>query len=149
LFAAFRVEGWAFEVGLAEGADKLEVPDTGGAEELERGRQVVGGVVLRPGGLVEGLEERGFAGGCGEGLAEPEAEGELTVGEVGEDLAWAPLARRDGSFDLLRGEGADGLVDQSGCRGEDGAGVVGAELDGVWVGHSVTLPRLAFPLKAG
>jgi len=124
LLAAFGVEGGPVELGLAEAADELEVPSAVRAEEFERRRHVVGGVVLGPGGLVEGLKDRGLVGGCGECLAEAEAEGEFAVGEVRDDLAWAPLAGGDGGFDLLRREGADGLVDEAGGGGEDGAGVL-------------------------
>ena len=62
------------------------------------GSKLVGCVAFGPGVLVEGLDDGvGLAERGGEGLAEAEGEDDLAVGEVGDDLADAPLARgRDG-----------------------------------------------------
>ncbi len=56
--AALGVVGRAIEVGLAERADQLEVPESRGAEQIERGREVVRCVVSGPRILIEGLQER-------------------------------------------------------------------------------------------
>lgn len=68
-----------------------------------------------------------------EGLAETEAEDHFTICEVGDDLAWGPFAWGDGGFNLLRGELADGLVDEAGGAGENGASVLLAQVGGVGV----------------
>lgn len=123
----------AKEVGPAAAADELQVPVACGAEELERGGQGVGGVAHGPEVLVEGLDD---GVNLGEGLAEAEAVDELAVGEVRDDLAGAPLSEGDGGGDLLRGEPAAGLVDETGRGGEDSAGVLVGEEAGVGVeGH--------------
>ena len=131
--AALWVGQLAEEVGRAAGADELEVPLAGGAEELERGGQGVGCVTRGPGVLVKGLDD---GVDRGEGLAEADAVVKLAVSEMGDDLAGAPLAGGDGRGDLLRGEPADGLVDEAGRGGEDGAGVLLGEEAGVGIeGH--------------
>lgn len=131
--AALGVGHLAEEVGLAAATDEFEVPLAGGAEELERGGQAVDGIACSPGVLVEGLDN-GID--LGEGQAEAEAVDEFAVGEVGDDLAGAPLTGGDGRGDLLRGELAYGLVDEAGRGGEDGAGVLIGEEAGIGIeGH--------------
>ena len=130
---AFGVGHLAEKVGLAAAADEPEIPLAGGAEELKRRGQGVDGVTRGPGVLVEGLND---GVGLGQGLSQAEAVDELAVGEVGDDLARAPLAGSNGRGDLLRGEAADRLVDEARRGGEDGAGVLIAEKAGVGVeGH--------------
>ena len=137
--AALRMGQLAEEVGLAGASDKLEVPFARGAEELERGGQGVGTVARGPGVLVEGPDD---GVDLGQGLAKAHAVVELAVGEVGDDLAGAPFGfsiyrRGDGCGDLLRGELADGLMDEARRGGEDGAGVLAGEEACIWVeGHA-------------
>ena len=121
--AALWVGQRAVEVGLAAVADEFEVPLARGAEELERGGQAIG-VARGPGVLVEGLDD---GVDLGESLAKAKAVDELAVGEVGDDLAGAPLAGGDGCGDLLWRELANGLVDEAGSGGEHGPGILVGE----------------------
>ncbi len=73
-----------------EAFDQLEVPRAKAAIGGEGGGAIVDRVDLRPSLLVEGLDDRV---GSGESLAEPEAEGDFAVGQVGDDLAGGPFAR--------------------------------------------------------
>lgn len=114
----------AGEIGLAAVADEFEVPLARGAEELERGGQAIGGVARGPGVLVEGLDD---GVDLGEGLAEAKAVDEFAVGEVGDDLAGAPLTGGDGCGDLLWRELANGLVDEARSGGEHGPGILVGE----------------------
>ena len=95
---------------------------------------MVGLVAFGPGVLVEGLDDGvGLVERGREGLTETEGEDEFAVGEVGGDVADAPLARGRWGVDLssgeIRGEGADAL----GCGGEDRDGILAVKEAGVRV----------------
>ena len=109
--AAFGVGGAAAAVVLRDCGEEEQVPVAGGLEESERGFEVVGCVTFGPGVLVEGLDDGvGLGEGGGEGLAETEGEDDLAVGEVGDDVADAPLAWGRRSINLGTGEiGGEGL----------------------------------------
>ena len=92
--AAFGVGGAAVAVFLGDGVEEEQVPVAGGLEEGQGGFELVGCVAFGPGVLVEGLDDGvGLVERGGEGLAQAEGEDDLAVGEVGDDLADAPLAR--------------------------------------------------------
>lgn len=133
---AFGMVRGTVEIGLAERADELEVPEAIRAEELECGGEFIGRVVPGPGGLIEGLQDSGLGGWGRENLAETEAEGDFAVGEVRDDLAWAPLAGSDGCGGLFRRESGDCLLKQTWGRGEHSAGILGTEVGCVRVGHA-------------
>ncbi len=95
--SALGVGGGVVTVVLGDGGEEAQVPGAGGLEEGEGGVEVVGGVALGPAILVEGLDDGVL---LAEGLAEAEAEDDLAVGEVADDLADAPLAGRGRVIDL-------------------------------------------------
>ena len=78
--AALGVGGAAVPVVLRDGGEEEQIPVARGLEEGQRGFELVGLVTLRPGVLVEGLDDGvGLADrGC-EGLAEAEGEDDLAV----------------------------------------------------------------------
>jgi len=109
--ATLGVGGGAAAVVLGDGCEEEQVPVAGGLEEGERGFELVGCVAFGPGVLVEGLDDgvRLIERGC-ESLAEAEGEDDLAVGEVGDDVADAPLAWGRRSINLGTGEiGGEGL----------------------------------------
>ena len=103
--AALWVGGSAVAIFLGDGGEEEQVPVAGGLEEGERGFELVGCVALGPGVLVKGLDDgvRLIERGC-ESLAEAEGKNDLAVGEVGDDVADAPLAWGRRSIDLGTGE---------------------------------------------
>ena len=141
--AALGVSGAAVSVFLRDGCEEEKIPIAGGLEEGEGGLEGIDLVALGPGVLVEGLDDMvGLAGGVGKGLAEPEGEDNLTVGEMSGHLADAPLARNRVGVDLCGAEGrGDGA--NTACRGvEDGDRVLPAEEAGVRVElHSEKISR--------
>lgn len=128
--AAFGVGGGVVPVVFRDGGEKEKVPVADGVEESERGFEAVDGVTLGPGLLVEGLDDvmRLAGDGGGEGLAEAEGEDHLRVGEVGDDVADAPLAGGGWSVDPRVGEMSREGVEALGGAGEDGDGVVAVEI---------------------
>jgi hypothetical protein len=109
--AAFGVGGAAAAVVLRDCVEEEQVPVAGGLEESERGLEVVGCVAFGPGVLVEGLDD----------------------GEMGDDVADAPLAWGRGCIDLGAGEtGGEGLKALGG-GGEDGDGLLTVQIAGVRV----------------
>jgi len=105
--SAFGVGGGAVTIVLGDGGEVEEIPVAGGLEEREGGFEVIGAVALGPGLLVEGLDDGvGLIGRSREGLAEAEGEDELAVGEMGGDLADAPLVGRGTGVDLCACEGS-------------------------------------------
>jgi hypothetical protein len=132
--AALGVGGAAVAVVLRDGGEEEQVPVASGLEESQRWLEMVGCVTLGPGLLVKGLDDGVGLGERGsESLAESEGEDDFAVGEVGDDVADAPLARGGGSIDLSAGEtGGEGL-EALGGRGEDGDGVLTVEIAGVRV----------------
>jgi len=123
--AAFGVGGGAAAIVVGDGGEEEQVPVAGGLEEGERGFELVGGGAFGPGVLVEGLDDVvGLVERGGEGLAETEGEDDFAVGQVGGDLADAPLAWDGVGVDLgggeVRGEGVETLRG----GGEDGDGVL-------------------------
>lgn len=135
---AFGMVGFACEFGFAQAAYQLQVPLPERAKERECGGQIVVRIVLGPGVLIERLDEDlGLALlRAGEGLAQAEAEGNFAVGQVGDDLADTPLTGRDRRLDLLGGEAAGGLMEETRGGGEYGAGVLTAERFSVGVRHA-------------
>lgn len=137
--AAFRVEALPGEVFRGDGGEQGEVPLPAGAEECEGGRDFAGLVAGGPGFLVERLQERRWgSGGVGENLAEAPGKGQLAIGQVGEDLAGAPLSFAvdgggEGGFELLGGEGAGGFVEEAWSGGEDFVEAAVGEVVGVGV----------------
>jgi len=97
--SALGVGGGVATVVLGDGEEEAEVPVAGGLEECKGGVEVVGGVALGPALLIEGLDD-GVV--FGEGLAETEAEDQFAVGQVSEDFADTPFAKRGRSIDLRR-----------------------------------------------
>ena len=132
--AAFGVGGGAAAVLVGDGVEEEEVPIAGGSEEGQGRLELVDCVALCPGVLVEGLNdgvrltERGS-----EGLAQAEGEDDLAVGEVGDDLANAPLARGGRGVDLLGGEVGGEVVDAIGRGFEDRDGILTVKVAGVGV----------------
>lgn len=127
--AAFGVGGGVVAVVFRDGGKEEEVPVADGVEESERGFELVDGVALGPGVLVEGLDDVvGLVGSGGEGLAETEGEDHLCVGEVGDDVADAPFAGGGWSVDLRAGEMSREGVEALGGAGEDRDGVVAVEV---------------------
>jgi hypothetical protein len=132
--AAFGVGGAASAVVLRDGGEEEQVPVAGGLEESECGLEVVGCVTFGPGVLVEGLDDGvGLGEGGRESLAEAEGEDNLAVGEMGDDVADAPLAGCGGSVDLSAGEAGGEGLETLGSRGEDGDGVLTVQVAGVGV----------------
>jgi hypothetical protein len=132
--AAFGVGGAAAAVLLRDGGEEEQVPVASGLEESERGFEVVGCVTFGPGVLVEGLDDGvGLGESGGEGLAEAEGEDDLAVGEVGDDVADAPLAGGGGSVDLSSCEAGGEGLETLGGGGEDGDGVLTVQVAGVRV----------------
>ncbi len=101
---SLRVKRFPAEVGLAQGSDQFEVPTTVGAKQFKGRGQVVAGVMVRPGALVEGLEQGGLAGRRSKRLAQTKTEGKFAISKVCQDLTWAPLARADRAVALLRAQ---------------------------------------------
>ena len=132
--AAFGVGGAAAAVVLRDCVEEEQVPVAGGLEESERGLEVVGCVAFGPGVLVEGLDDGvGLGERGGEGLAEAEGEDDFAVGEMGDDVADAPLSWGRGCIDLGAGEtGGEGLKALGG-GGEDGDGLLTVQIAGVRV----------------
>ena len=126
--AALRVGGGAVAVVLGDGGEEEQVPVAGGGEEGQCGFRSVGGVAFGPGVLVEGLDDGVL---LGEGLAEAEGEDELTVGEVGDDLADAPFAGGRGRVELRAGEAGGEGVEALCGGGKDGDGVLAVQAAGV------------------
>src|SRR5580704_12088630 len=123
--AAFGVGGAAAAVVLRDGVEEEQVPVAGGLKESERGLEVVGGVAFGPGVLVEGLDDGvGLGKGGSEGLSQTEGEDDFAIGEVGHDVADAPLARGGGSVDLGAGEACGKGLETCGGGGEDGDGLL-------------------------
>lgn len=102
----------------------------GGGEEREGGRKIVGGVAFAPDALIEGLDD-GVR--LAEGLAKAEREDEFAVGEVGNDLADAPLARSRNAIGPGFGQGLGEGFETAGGAGDDGDGVMTSEKICVWV----------------
>ena len=99
--AAFGMGGGAMAFVAGDGGEKEEIPVTHGLEERESRLDGVDGVAVGPGLLIEGLDDVvGLVGWGGEGLAEAEAEDGFGVGEVGDDVGDAPLARRGRGVEL-------------------------------------------------
>jgi hypothetical protein len=122
--AAFGMRGWALAVGVGDGCEEFEVPVTGGLKEDDGGGEVVGGVALSPGVLIEGLDGwMGFA----EGLAKAEAEDDFAIGKVRDDFADAPLAGGWRLIELGLGERREELMEVAGGGFEDGERLLGVE----------------------
>ena len=112
--SSFGVGGGVVAVFLGDGGEEAQVPDACGPVEGQGGVEAVGGVALGPALLVEGLDDGVL---FAEGLAETEAEDDLTVGQVGGDLADAPFAGLGRSVDLGRREGCgEGAQTVDRCR---------------------------------
>lgn len=127
--AALGVGGGAVAVVFGDGGEKEEVPVARGLEEGECGFDVVDGVALGPGVLVEGLDDVvGLIGCGGEGLTEAEGEDHLGVGEVGDDVADAPFAGGRWCVDLRAGEVGGEVVEALGGAGEDRDGVAAVKV---------------------
>ncbi len=122
--AAFGVGGASFALFVADFVEQQEVPGAGGFEEVERGVDVEVCVALRPFFLVEGLDHRMV---FGEGLAEAEAEDDLAIGEVGNDLAGGPLCAGLAEFNLLVGDALEQGVQFGGGLGDDFEGIAVAQ----------------------
>jgi hypothetical protein len=138
--AALGVSGGAVAVGLVDGGEEFQIPVARGGEECECGGEVVGGVALGPHLLVEGLDDGVL---FAEGLAEAEAEDEFAVGEVGDDLADAPLAGGGRRVGLGGGEGLGDSAEMVSGRGDDGNGVSTFEEFSVRVEvHEVNVSRM-------
>lgn len=144
--AALGVSGGAVAVGFVDGGEEFQVPVAGSGEERERRGEVVGGVTPGPVLLVEGLNDGVL---FAEGLAETEAEDELAVGEVGDDLADAPFTEGGLCVGLGRGE----------RLGKDAETVCGRSNDREWVSfveefgvrieiHEVNVSRIKMQLFA-
>jgi hypothetical protein len=141
--AALRMGGESATVFVVHGSEELHVPGARAPEEVERRSQIVRGVALGPDFLVEGLDD-GVRLACrrGEGPAQAESEDEFAVGEVGDDLADAPLSWRRSAIDLLGRE-----ISREGAKpirsgGEDWDRVLSVEVFGVRVEfHLLKLPR--------
>lgn len=123
--AALGVGGGTGEIVGLYGGEEADVP---GAEalvgELRRG-EVVGGVAVAPTILIEGLEG-GVVGG--EGLADAPAPHEFAIGEVGHELAEAPLLFAWGVIDLFRGVGGEELAEVGGGFADDTDGFAAFEV---------------------
>jgi len=127
--AALGVGGGAVALVVGYGGEEEEVPVAHGLEESECGLDMVDGVALRPGVLIEGLDDVvGLVGLGGQGLAEAEREDGFGVGEVGDDVADAPLAGGWRVVDLRAGETGSEGVETLGSAGEDRDGVVAVEV---------------------
>jgi hypothetical protein len=131
--AALGVGGGVVPVVLGDGGKEEQVPVACGMEESEGGFEIVDGVALGPGVLVEGLDDMGLSGCCGQGLAETKGEDHLGVGEVSDDIADAPLARRGRSVGFGGGEAAGEGVDTLGGAGEDGDWIAAVQVFGVGI----------------
>jgi hypothetical protein len=132
--AALGVGRAAVAIVLRDGGEEEQVPVAGGLEEGERGFELVGCVAFGPGILVEGLDDGvGLVErGC-EGLTEAEGKDDFAVGEVGDDVADAPLAWGGGNIDLGTGEiGGEGL-ETFGGGGEDRDWVLAVQVGRVGV----------------
>ena len=123
--AAFRMRGGAGEVFGLKGGEESNVPGANGFVGGLGGGEVVGGVAIAPAILIEGLE-RWIV--CGERLAKAPAPDDLGVGEVGHQLAKAPLLLARGAVDLFRSVGGEELAEACGCLADDVNGVVAVKV---------------------
>ncbi len=141
--ASFGVGGETVAVLVGEGAEEEEVPVAGGLEEGQRGLEVIGGVAFGPGVLIEGLDDGvGLGQGGRQGLAETEGENNFAVGQVGGDLADAPLAWVGSQVDLIFGESCRQGADTAGCCGYDRDRILAVEIACVWIQlHDETVSR--------
>ncbi len=128
--AAFGVGGRSDEVGGLNGGEEADVPGAEGLVGGLGGGEVEGGVAVAPAVLVEGLEGRAIGG---EGLADAPAPDDLTVGEVGHELAQAPLIGAGGAVDLIGRIRGEEIVEPRRGGGDDVDGVVAFEVMGVGI----------------
>jgi hypothetical protein len=132
--SAFGVGGGSVAVVVGDGGKEEQIPVAGGVEEGHCGFEVVGLVARGPSVLIEGLDDGvGLVEGGGEGLAETEGKDDLAVGEVGGDLADAPLAGGGVGVDLGFGEAGGEGAEMPGGGGEDGEGIAASKVTGVRV----------------
>ena len=127
--AALGMSGGAVALVVGDCGEEEQIPVAHGLEESERGFDMVDGVALRPGVLIEGLDDvvRLVEGG-GQGLTEAESEDCFGVGEVGDDVADAPLTGGWWGVDLGSGEVGGEGVEVFGGGGEHRNGVVAVEV---------------------
>lgn len=138
--AALGVGGLALTVGFGGGGDEFEVPVAGGVKEHHGRGEVVGCVTVGPDALVKWLD-LGLI--FAEGLAEAEAEDDLAVGEVRDDLSDAPLSGRGRVLKLCFGERGEELMQGAGGGIQNWQGLSAIEEFSVRIEfHEETVSRL-------
>ena len=121
--AAFGVADLLGHHGRRLGLDEFDVGRADGGEHGKGSSDIGFGIGGGPGVLIERLDH---VMGFGSGLPEAHGEGDFGIGEMGEDLAWAPLAFGARAIDggLVLG---DGIVQLLRGSGDDGEGILEAE----------------------
>ena len=132
--AALGVGGAAMAVVLGDSREEEQVPVAGGLKEGERGFELVRCVAFGPGVLVKRLDDGvGLAERRSESLAQAKREDDFAIGEMGDDVADAPLAWGGGSVDLSASESGGEGLETLGGSGEDGDGVLTVQVGRVGV----------------
>ena len=120
LETALVVSHLAHPVLEREACQEGQVPGAQASERLERETGVGASATRRPGVLIEGLDRmRAQVERRRDGLAEPEAEPELGVDEVGEDGAGRPLPRRMARRPAVVAQGLGEIGESERRGGED------------------------------